>query len=184
MPKRILQLYHRRRRKHRADAMLIACGMYWESIRALRELRRFWWMNRERSSDGQIGRINRWSTSWAGFLTIWMKYTKMSWLPWKMGWIRLELQFSRAKDIAQSLSEYGEKIWLKYVAKAEQLAEVLTAINWFITLIPAMIGGVNGILYLFYPISSEKHREIMKELIERRGWKFFSWYVNGRVKHS
>lgn len=56
----------------------------------------------------------------------------------------------------------------KYVAKAEQPAEVLNAINWFITLIPAIISGVNGILYLFYPISTERHREIMKELIERR----------------
>ena len=56
----------------------------------------------------------------------------------------------------------------RYVARGEQPAEILNAINWFITLIPAVISAVNGVLYLFYPISTEKHREIMKELIGRR----------------
>ena len=56
----------------------------------------------------------------------------------------------------------------RYVARGEQPAEILNAINWFITLIPAVISAVNGVLYLFYPISAEKHREIMKELIGRR----------------
>lgn len=56
----------------------------------------------------------------------------------------------------------------RYVARGEQPPEVLHAINWFITMIPAIISAVNGILYLFYPISTKKHREIMTELIDRR----------------
>jgi len=57
---------------------------------------------------------------------------------------------------------------LHYVARGEQSAEVLNAINWFITLIPAIISALNGVLYLLYPISTEKHGEIMQELINRR----------------
>lgn len=55
-----------------------------------------------------------------------------------------------------------------YVARGEQPTQILNAINWFVTMIPAIISAINGILYLFYPISTEKHREIMKELIARR----------------
>ena len=55
-----------------------------------------------------------------------------------------------------------------YVARGEQSPEILSAINWFITMIPAIISAVNVVLYLFYPISTEKHQEIMKELIGRR----------------
>ena len=58
---------------------------------------------------------------------------------------------------------------LGYVANMQQSPEVLNAINWFISLIPAILSTVNGFLYLLYPISTEKHREIMKELISRRG---------------
>ena len=57
---------------------------------------------------------------------------------------------------------------LNYVANAQQTPEVLEAINWFISLIPAILSTLNGFLYLFYPISTDKHREIMNELIERR----------------
>lgn len=57
---------------------------------------------------------------------------------------------------------------LNYVANGEQSAEVLNAINWFITLIPAIISTVNGFLYLLYPISTESHKKIMEELIARR----------------
>lgn len=57
---------------------------------------------------------------------------------------------------------------LHYVANGEQPPQVLNAINWFITLLPAVISAVNGIFYLMYPISTEKHKEIMAELISRR----------------
>ena len=57
---------------------------------------------------------------------------------------------------------------LNYVAKGDQTPQVLNAINWFITLIPAIISAVNGIFYLMYPISTQKHKEIMEELIRRR----------------
>ena len=55
-----------------------------------------------------------------------------------------------------------------YVARGEQSPEILSAINWFITMIPAIISAINGVLYLFYPISTKMHQEIMKELIDRR----------------
>lgn len=57
---------------------------------------------------------------------------------------------------------------LNYVAKGDQSPQVLNAINWFITLIPAIISVINGIFYLMYPISTEEHKKIMKELIRRR----------------
>lgn len=57
---------------------------------------------------------------------------------------------------------------LHYVANAQQSPEVLNAINWFISLIPAILSTINGFLYLMYPISTEKHKEIMDELIARR----------------
>ena len=57
---------------------------------------------------------------------------------------------------------------MNYVANGEQTPQVLNAINWFITLIPAIISAVNGIFYLMYPISTQKHKEIMNELIDRR----------------
>ena len=57
---------------------------------------------------------------------------------------------------------------LNYVAKGNQTPEVLTAINCFISLIPGIISVINGVLYLFYPISTAKHKEIIAELIQRR----------------
>lgn len=57
---------------------------------------------------------------------------------------------------------------LGYAANEAQTPQVLNAINWFITLIPAAISALNGIFYLMYPISTEKHKEIMEELIRRR----------------
>ncbi len=57
---------------------------------------------------------------------------------------------------------------LNYVAKGTQTPEVLRAINCFISLIPGVISIINGVLYLFYPISTEKHKEIISELIARR----------------
>lgn len=57
---------------------------------------------------------------------------------------------------------------MHYVANVEQPTEILNAINWFVTLIPAIISIINGMLYLFYPISTQKHKEIMRELIARR----------------
>lgn len=57
---------------------------------------------------------------------------------------------------------------LHYVANAQQTSEVLNAINWFVTLIPAIISTINGFLYLMYPISTEEHKKIMTELIQRR----------------
>lgn len=57
---------------------------------------------------------------------------------------------------------------MNYVANVQQTSQVLTAINWFITLIPAVLSLLNGVNYLLYPISTEKHREIMAELIRRR----------------
>lgn len=57
---------------------------------------------------------------------------------------------------------------LGYVAKGTQTTSVLNAINCFISLIPGVISIINGIIYLFYPISSAKHKEIITELIERR----------------
>lgn len=57
---------------------------------------------------------------------------------------------------------------LNYVADGTQNAEVLIAINCFISLIPGIISIINGVLYMFYPISTEKHKEILEELIRRR----------------
>lgn len=57
---------------------------------------------------------------------------------------------------------------LGYAANQTQTPQVLNAINWFITLIPSIISMINGIFYLMYPISTEKHKEIMEELIRRR----------------
>lgn len=57
---------------------------------------------------------------------------------------------------------------MNYVANTDQTPQILNAINWFVTLIPAIISTINGFLYLMYPISTEKHREIMEELIHRR----------------
>lgn len=57
---------------------------------------------------------------------------------------------------------------LGYAANEVQTTQVLNAINWFITLIPAAISALNGIFYLMYPISTERHKEIMEELIRRR----------------
>lgn len=57
---------------------------------------------------------------------------------------------------------------LNYVANAQQTPVVLNAINSFITLIPAGLSLINGFLYLAYPISTEKHKTIMTELLRRR----------------
>ena len=57
---------------------------------------------------------------------------------------------------------------LGYAANADQTPQVLNAVNWFITLIPAILSVLNGLFYLMYPISTEKHKEIMEELIRRR----------------
>ena len=57
---------------------------------------------------------------------------------------------------------------MNYVANGQQTPQVLNAINWFITLIPAVISAINGVLYLMYPISTKRHKEIMEELIRRR----------------
>lgn len=57
---------------------------------------------------------------------------------------------------------------MNYVANGQQTPQVLNAINWFITLIPAVISAINGVLYLMYPISTKRHKEIMGELIRRR----------------
>ena len=57
---------------------------------------------------------------------------------------------------------------LHYVANGDQTPQVLNAINCFITLIPAGISLINGGFYLLYPISTEKHKDIMAELIRRR----------------
>ncbi len=58
---------------------------------------------------------------------------------------------------------------LGYAANQDQTPRVLNAVNWFITLIPAILSLVNAVFYLMYPISMEKHKEIMEELIQRRG---------------
>lgn len=57
---------------------------------------------------------------------------------------------------------------LNYVANTQQTPQVLNAINLTISVIPCAICVVNAILYLFYPISQKKHKEIMDELIRRR----------------
>ena len=57
---------------------------------------------------------------------------------------------------------------MNYVANGTQTPQVLTTINWFVTLIPAILSVINGVLYLVYPISTEKHRNIINELIRRR----------------
>ncbi|GEM_PF-5949722 len=57
---------------------------------------------------------------------------------------------------------------LNYAAGAQQPQDVLTAINCFITVIPAGLSLINGLLYLSYPISTTSHREIMTELLQRR----------------
>lgn len=57
---------------------------------------------------------------------------------------------------------------LNYVANTQQTPQVLNAIDLTISVIPCAIRVVNAILYLFYPISQKKHKEIMDELIRRR----------------
>nr|WP_275982018.1 glycoside-pentoside-hexuronide (GPH):cation symporter [Ohessyouella blattaphilus] len=57
---------------------------------------------------------------------------------------------------------------LNYVANGEQTATVLTAINCFITVIPAVLSLISGIFYLKYPISTKEHKKIITELIDRR----------------
>ena len=57
---------------------------------------------------------------------------------------------------------------MHYVAGGAQPAQILNAVNWFITLIPAILSLINAVFYLMYPISTEKHKEIMGELIRRR----------------
>lgn len=57
---------------------------------------------------------------------------------------------------------------LNYVANTQQTPQVLNAIDLTISVIPCAICVVNAILYLFYPISQKKHKEIMDELIRRR----------------
>ncbi len=58
--------------------------------------------------------------------------------------------------------------YFNYVPNVEQSGQVLESINWFITLIPAVISAINGVIYLMYPISTANHKEIMNELIDRR----------------
>ena len=57
---------------------------------------------------------------------------------------------------------------LNYMANTQQTPQVLNAIDLTISVIPCAICVVNAILYLFYPISQKKHKEIMDELIRRR----------------
>ncbi len=57
---------------------------------------------------------------------------------------------------------------LNYTANTAQSTEVLFSINAFITLIPGIMSIINAFVYLAYPISTDKHREIMNELIRRR----------------
>lgn len=58
--------------------------------------------------------------------------------------------------------------FLNYVPNVQQSEKVLTAINFFISLIPALLSLINGLFYLLYPISAESHKKIMAELIRRR----------------
>lgn len=57
---------------------------------------------------------------------------------------------------------------MHYVANGTQTAQVLATINWFVTMIPAILSVLNAVFYLLYPISTEKHKEILEELIRRR----------------
>lgn len=57
---------------------------------------------------------------------------------------------------------------MNYIANTQQPEVILNAINWFITLVPAVLSFANGLFYLLYPISTKKHKEIMAELIRRR----------------
>lgn len=57
---------------------------------------------------------------------------------------------------------------LNYVANQNQTPQVLEAINWFVTLIPAIISLINGVFYLMYPIGTKEHKDILNELIRRR----------------
>ena len=57
---------------------------------------------------------------------------------------------------------------MNYVANETQTTQVLTTINLFVTIIPAILSVINGVLYLIYPISTDKHKKIMNELIRRR----------------
>lgn len=58
--------------------------------------------------------------------------------------------------------------YYNYVPNEMDNQNVLSAINWFVTLIPAAISLVNGLIYLAYPISTKDHEVIMAELIDRR----------------
>ncbi|HAC7851218.1 TPA_asm: MFS transporter [Salmonella enterica] len=58
--------------------------------------------------------------------------------------------------------------YLNYVPNQVENPNILDAINWFVTLIPAVLSLLNGIIYLLYSISTDDHAEIMEELIDRR----------------
>ncbi|ECR9151675.1 MFS transporter [Salmonella enterica] len=58
--------------------------------------------------------------------------------------------------------------WLNYVPNHVEDSRILDAINYFVTIIPAVISLLNGLIYMAYPISTAGHEEIMKELINRR----------------
>ncbi|MGT1662733.1 MFS transporter, partial [Salmonella enterica subsp. enterica serovar Typhimurium] len=57
---------------------------------------------------------------------------------------------------------------LNYVPNQVEDNRILDAINYFVTIIPAAISLLNGLIYMAYPISTAGHEEIMKELIDRR----------------
>lgn len=57
---------------------------------------------------------------------------------------------------------------LMYIPNQAQTPEVLTAMNWSVTLIPSILCMAGSIVYLCYKISGAKHSEIIKELHKRR----------------
>lgn len=57
---------------------------------------------------------------------------------------------------------------LLYVPNQTQSPEVLNAMNWSVTLVPAILCAIGGVIYLCYKISAAKHSEILNELQARR----------------
>lgn len=58
--------------------------------------------------------------------------------------------------------------YLNYVPGGQQPFAILNAINWSISLVPAILSFINAAAYMLYPISTDMHKKLMHELIARR----------------
>jgi Na+/melibiose symporter-like transporter len=68
---------------------------------------------------------------------------------------------------------------LYYVPNQQQSPQVLGAMNWSVTLVPAILCMLGGVIYLCYKISGEKHRKILEELQKRRVEQYAEFAKDG-----